>query len=686
MGTKSWSVKLYLPTEEERAEVADAISRWNRGVRGICRVLLACRRGDLGETGREVWEYVSGSKQAYHVVYGLTGELRLTNRAGKPPSEQTQEKHRLVRRFLEEHGPQRDLLQARKRLGVLWKQAIHAAVERIKSYQEHVQAWQEEHQQWIGEKREWEDGHPHYMELRPLIDAFHREHGVTRGRRIRWHKWLAFLSRPEVAQWLGDGAMVDPLTAEERAEAQRKRRGAARRERDAFFAKNPHLERLDRLHSEYERLYARTHAKRRNPDGFRHRPTFTLPSLPNRPDWPRFQGKEGWRKLDLPARTIDLKLGEGRDGWKTLRFVPDPRLSRLALLPEPQKEGRETYAYRFTNRDGRGVLAQPQGIKLLHKPGGIVLSISIAFQPAACQIDVRQQHITKYAWTWTVKQLRERELTPTTCAVDLAVRHLGGVTIARAGEVTARRILHNRFYLPGTERERAINVPSLAEIAEVRWRLRKMKRRSGRPSPEKRSCRQLQEHYNHLCEDRFKKAVAAIFAYARHHQASLVLFEDLKKLRPDSANERGVNAALQRWNRGRVVAFAQAIAEDAGMRVVTVPAFYTSRICGRCGEPGVRFDQGRKRGDDGPVARDAIRMHHLGHWFYCTGCGRRIHADLNASENLHRVFGGTFPEVKRVDRAQPIYTIANGKAERRIDWRELEATAEATLQAGPTPF
>jgi len=182
-------------------------------------------------------------------------------------------------------------------------------------------------------------------------------------------------------------------------------------------------------------------------------------------------------------------------------------------------------------------------------------------------------------------------------------------------------------------------------------------------------------HYRGLREDRYKKVVAAVFQYAKHHGAEVIVFEDLKKLLPDAANERGVNSALQRWNRGQVVGFARKIAEDYGLRVVTVPAFHTSMLCARCGLMGARFNRDRS----------GFSMDRLGHWFACPECGRQIHADINASENLHKVLLGTFPACKKIARQPATYQLG-GEVVLRDDVDNAVHSMMARAAIGETPF
>lgn len=66
-----------------------------------------------------------------------------------------------------------------------------------------------------------------------------------------------------------------------------------------FWKVNPELEALDKLHGFYEREYVRRRKTKRNPDGFDHRPTFTMPDAYRHPRWFVFNAPQtnpsGWR-------------------------------------------------------------------------------------------------------------------------------------------------------------------------------------------------------------------------------------------------------------------------------------------------------------------------------------------------------------------------------------------------------
>jgi hypothetical protein len=360
MGVKAWKVKLLINTPENRAALEYTLQQWNAYSARLCKALLDYRRGDFGHEGLAVWEQLKKTPQNYHVLYCITEPSRV---------HKDNEYHLAARAFVQRHDYHADLAAVRRESGPLWKQLIKSARERVLSHEEKVKNWDEQHKQWIEQKCEWEERNLAYMAVRPLIDAYHREHGATRGRRVAWRKWQDFLQSTQgLAAWRGGAPHVQLLTREELALAARNRRKATRRERELFFAKNPELAELDLVHGRYEREFARTAAKRRNPDGFRHRPTFTLPSLPTRPDWPRFQAEEGYKSLDLANPSVSLRLPTP-DGpvWLPLSFVPDPRLGSLVPLKESVKDRRTRFDYQFPDRRGELVLAQPQELRLIQR-------------------------------------------------------------------------------------------------------------------------------------------------------------------------------------------------------------------------------------------------------------------------------------------------------------------------------
>lgn len=636
-------MKLLLANPQTRAACERTVTTWNQAVRAIELVMLAMRRGDRGEAGLKFWAYVCAGSNKWHSLYLLTEPIAPTPRPSKSGRAEWEVAAPVVKQF----GVQQSLADVRRKLPHnMWKEAIQQAVARIKSVEELTKVWHDEHKVWLEEKSKWEQDHAAYMAQRPLIDAFHQTAGITSGRWGRWALWLEFLQQPGIVQWKDPDAVLTPLTADELAAANRSRRRSVERQKATLFKKNPQLEEFDRLHRIYEREYART-GRRRNMDGFRHPPTMTLPHFPGRADWPRFQQGYGGDRLDLTRRQLRLRaVSDNPEAplWLTLEFVPDPRLLGLVKLEEAIKVGKTLYEYQWHDGCGGEFLAHPSGIKLIERNGNYFASISVVLHRVGDTFPLTQAHATTYSPAWTLKKLREVNSSPiTTCAIDLAIRHLGAVSVAVDGNIIARRIIHNRFSLPEYGDSRPINIPTLAMLSEAKRALGRARRKIGGTRRGDMTAGKLRDRYQHLQDDRTKKAVAALFAYARYHGAKVVIFENLQTLRTSAAFDRAINRALQAWNRGAILKMAQQLAEDAGLRVVTVRAWWTSKICARCDSLGVRYNQGGRTAE-GPLPRNSAKLNRLGKWFYCPSCQHRIHADLNASENLHRVFLETFPK------------------------------------------
>jgi hypothetical protein len=255
--------------------------------------------------------------------------------------------------------------------------------------------WEREHSEWLKRKEQWEaePEHQRYLALRPRFEEFEQQSGGKAGkRRGRWHLYLAWLKQhPELAAWRGGEAEVHDLSKTSLARINRAKpwkRNAV--DAEEFWKANPELHALDRLHGYYEREFVRRRKAKRNPDGFDHRPTFTLPDAVGHPRWFVFNAPQtspqGYRNLRLPempgeAGSIELRLLTGEkngdrfpDGWVRLHFKADPRLcdfKHVTVQKNATKgsiKGQPTAknAYIFTDRQlGVERPAQISGVKLI---------------------------------------------------------------------------------------------------------------------------------------------------------------------------------------------------------------------------------------------------------------------------------------------------------------------------------
>ncbi|NLX13017.1 MAG: transposase [Phycisphaerales bacterium] len=463
----------------------------------------------------------------------------------------------------------------------------------ILSHEEKHAAWREEHEQWLKDRTKWEADNPEYMAVRSVIEQFEQQEGMVSKRRGRWHRWLDFLqSHPELAAWHGGESKVVPLTEQEKAEAAKNPRKTVARTFEFFWAKNPDLKALDQTHGDYERKFARSWAKRKNNDGFKHPPTLTLPSPDKHPRWYQFKKTSPitCKGLDLQNGIIKLEVVGpetseqlSRMQWQEYRFLPDPRFQRFQPIKDDIISGREKCDLLYTGNDGPSRPATIKGVKLVFKgdqstfdakPAYLYFTVYIEDKPS--RLAITQRRIDKFRSTArafeTIKNaLPESSESPLRCmAIDLGIRHIGAATVMEGDRLLATRFIHNKPELPSGENTiRAI--PTLAQIATMKRKVRQMRRKRGKPVKGELSCRRLQKHILQMSEDRFKKSAAAIIALARSFRVDIILIEQLMGLIPDAERERGINKALVNWNRGNTVKWLKMLAEENGLRILEIP-------------------------------------------------------------------------------------------------------------------
>lgn len=564
----------------------------------------------------------------------------------------------------------------------------------ISGHDELARLWEEQHAQWLEQKAGWEakPEHAKYLAIRSKFDLFETTAGgPATQRRERWHKYLDWLrSDSALAAWRGAEARIHPL-APEAAERIRKAKPWKRNtvEAEEFWKANPELKELDRLHGYYEREFVRRRKRKRNPDGFDHRPTFTLPHPVRHPRWFVFNAPQtsphGYRTLVLPGGeggigSIELRLLTGQKtgdkfpcDWVSLRFKGDPRLAdfRPCTVKKAVTKGSvkgqitEKPAYEFNDRQIHAVRpARISGVKLLfkrirlHDDGS--LRSAVPYLVFTCNIeDVPLTDAAKNVkWTETgaVAKSGKRRKAATVpdglvaCAIDLGIRHLGFATVAQY-QGGKPRILRSRNIWIGHEEEGGSHPgrwsvgPGLAHLARHKRRIRKLRQLRGRPVHGEPSHIGLQNHITHMGEDRFKQGARAIINFALNvagsksgkigppfPRADVLILENLATLLPSAERERGINRSLIEFNRGHLVDRIKEVAEDVGLRVQTISPVGTSQVCSRCGALGRRYSIRR----DEPHLPD-IHFGPVEKLFACR-CGYRANADHNASVNLHRRF------------------------------------------------
>lgn len=278
----------------------------------------------------------------------------------------------------------------------LFQPLIRDAVAYISGHDELVRNWQKEHAEWLKKRAEWEskDEHKRYLALRPRFDAFETSVGGKAGkRRERWHLYMKWLrDNPDLAAWRGGLPIVNPFDAKAQTRIAKAKPWKQRSvEAEEFWKANPELAALDRLHGFYEREFVRRRKTKQNPDGFEHRPTFTMPHPLLHPRWALFNAPQtspqGYADLMRPKSpneigSVQLRLlagdkraGSWPDRWITVRFRADPRLACFVQRTDIRTIGRgkrkgettTTQTYRFIDNQLGGIErpAQISGIKLI---------------------------------------------------------------------------------------------------------------------------------------------------------------------------------------------------------------------------------------------------------------------------------------------------------------------------------
>ena len=567
------------------------------------------------------------------------------------------------------------------------------AVSIISGHDELLAQWEKAHEEWLKDKARWESDEEHkkYLALRPRFEAFEAEAGGKAAkRRGRWHKYFTWLKQnPDLAAWRGKApAGIEGLSPDARRRAQRaglKRRVSV--EAEEFWKANPELSALDRLHGYYERTFVRRRKTKKNPDGFDHRPTFTLPHYTRHPRWFVFNAPQtkpiGYGNLALPPKSgepgsVELLLVTGEKQGEQfpsdrlkVSFLADPRLSafhavnrqRLISRGKHQGEAADTKsAYEFFDRH----LAKPRqakfkGVKLIFRlhPDATPKAAYLYF---ACEIadEPLSDKAKAIQWTDTGEVTRKGKRRKTMrlpngivlAAVDLGIRNLGFATLAQKKD-SAVEVLRSRNLWVGLVEPAGSNAgrwaagPDLHHISRHKKRIRALRRERGKPVAGETSHVRLQDHIDNMSQDRFKRMARAIVNFALntkaeagkkgpYPRADVLILEQMAGLIPDAEKERGINRALMAWNRGQLVERVKDMAQDAGLKVREINPFGTSQVCSKCGTLGRRYSIVRDRltGDQ------TIRFGFVEKLFACPDakCGYRANADHNASVNLHRRF------------------------------------------------
>jgi IS605 OrfB family transposase len=670
MAVKAIQAKVIIDSPEKIGYLWLTHRLFNDSLPFMIQKVFKMKRGELGEDLKKIYDSISSSQDSFKKLEPIT-QLKAPRKLGSGKN-----KGDWAKKALEINRLGKILFDRHKELAFgseFWRKLCEITIQLIHGHEELKKIWEEEHKKWLADKKGWEEKNPEFMKVLPLYEDFEKKAGALKRQRGRWHLYLEFLrSHPELAAWADRKSELNDFSQEEEKELRKRFYRKPGKILEAFLNKNPQLKALDKKYGEYCEL-TRPWSKRKNKDGFKHPPTFTMPSPIKHPIWYTFKNGDTYKELDIKNGTLKLKVltsenGKGRKGeWISISFKADERLNSFQYIGKKGK-GKKEYSYLYSDPELGEKRAEIRGIKLIFKgsrfdvktssfiPGEPYLIFTCEIEDENSRLSLKQKYFDKYPADW----LRERvfpgiksdELI--TCAVDLGIRHLGVATICKGN-----RLLRTKFLkLKGL---------SLAHIAEHQKALRHGRRLRGKPIKGEESFADFQKHITNMGEDRFKKGAHEIVSFAYENSADIIVLENLKGFIANATYEKGINKAMARWNRGNLVKWIKQTAQYYGIRVIEVDAFYSSRLCAKCGAPGVRYT----------IKNGLSKREWVGKLFACYECGYRVNADFNASLNLHKIFHkiffGKFPKKDSDLFYNSEIAVMGGKVyNHEIGWQKLQ--------------
>ncbi|HZU00436.1 MAG TPA: transposase [Ktedonobacteraceae bacterium] len=197
------------------------------------------------------------------------------------------------------------------------------------------------------------------------------------------------------------------------------------------------------------------------------------------------------------------------------------------------------------------------------------------------------------------------------CAIDLNLdKHLAVCTV----QTVEGTILATRF-IGGGQEISGFRKFQLGRIARNRSRTGLIEKGPQDNADLWQKIRNADENLSHLVS-------ARIVQFAKRHQASILVFEHLGKLRPERGkySKRG-NSKRAFWMKGRIFQYSKYKAWQIGIITSRVNPRNTSRECSRCGAAVARYQAGHEAEGYTPGAPLVL----------CPSCGMKGHADKNAS-------------------------------------------------------
>jgi hypothetical protein len=202
-----------------------------------------------------------------------------------------------------------------------------------------------------------------------------------------------------------------------------------------------------------------------------------------------------------------------------------------------------------------------------------------------------------------------------TVAVDLNVKQLAVITVRQHEIIKETRFVCDQ----GLDQHRYRHVK---KIAKKQWQ-------TGRAVKGERSNQQIWAHVRRQNRDAAHKTARAIVEVCEKYPGCVLLFERLRTMKPGAMSKsRRLNRKQANHVRGKINQLAKEKAYAVGIVSCETNAHGTSQYCSRCGARGERFS---RQGSTCIVGRG-------GKLFRCKACFYEVHADWNASVNVHHSF------------------------------------------------
>ena len=523
--------------------------------------------------------------------------------------------------------------------------------------------WIADHKQFCKDKADFEAKHPEYMRVLPLLQEFDNLCGSGRPNHTHgWLKKIEFFSKPQVVTWRDSSTVLTPLPLEGLNVKSRKLQKAKTR---LFWSNNPELAALNKLHDTYREDYTRPWAKRKNEDGFKLKPSFSMPGTGRATQRYVFQRNDTYKDLNLNNRTVKLKTvldkaAEEKE-WITIHFeTHDKRFEALR-----QAESGEYFYYDPFLKAERTV--DVKGLQMSIRGLSVYFSLMIDFdakKTSGLMVKDKDGKLSlKIPEDYIVLSADIGDRKPLSIVATRFVRNAQNPN----GVVELVKI-KPAVDLPLQTRAEAIYVGDNSDLVKDHEYAVRPKFRNGQRS---RPRKQLSDHVQNLREDMRKKTasklVEAAVATSLHYKLKVaIVLENLESLKSKLSNSRQRNRQRSRMAICSLVQFIESLAEVYSIPVKTIRPIWTSQICPFCGSAGARAEEPSKsvwkrfyEKQYGSIRR-MIQVD-KGPLFICGRCHRMGNADGFASINIGKVAWKQFLLRDAQNQLRPIDSFAKNE-------------------------